>query len=85
MCDCHGNIVVCSSGSVEVYGGDESSGEWNLSHTLQFTRRQFPGELSYIRMHVSSRPHQCVSILTQNCSIYIDSARTFSWQSITVG
>ena len=28
-------------------GGDESSGEWNFSHTLQFTRRQFPGRLAY--------------------------------------
>ena len=34
LCGCHGNTVVNSSGSVKVYGGDESSGEWNLSYTL---------------------------------------------------
>ena len=31
------------SGSVEVCEGDENTGEWNQSHTLQFTRSQFPG------------------------------------------
>ena len=36
------------SGSVEVYVGDEATGEWNLSHTLQFTRRQFPGKCQFI-------------------------------------
>ena len=32
------------SGSVEVYSCDESTGEWSPSHTLQFTRSQFPVE-----------------------------------------
>ena len=31
------------SGTVDVFSVDETSGVWNLSHTLQFTKRQFPG------------------------------------------
>jgi 6-phosphogluconolactonase (cycloisomerase 2 family) len=34
------------SGTVEVYSSDDSTGEWTLAHTLQFTRRQFPGNHS---------------------------------------
>ena len=52
LCGCHGNTVVGSSESVEVCGGDESSGEWNLSHTLQF-----PGRLAHDGMHISSLSH----------------------------
>ena len=32
------------SGVVDVFGVDDSTGMWLLSHTLQFTRRQFPGK-----------------------------------------
>ena len=31
------------SGSVEMYSMDESIGTWSLSHTLKFSRSQFPG------------------------------------------
>ena len=45
-------FLVClfhSSGVVELYSGDETMGTWNLSHTLEFTRRQFPGNLFSIQ------------------------------------
>ncbi len=31
------------SGAVDVFSVDDTTGVWSLSHTLQFTRRQFPG------------------------------------------
>ena len=31
------------SGSVDVYSVDDNTGSWTLSHSLKFTKQQFPG------------------------------------------